>query len=110
MGFLDNLCGPRQAFLRIKDPDRVGFDAKKIVSDLATIVARIWQVEKGSQQLASDGFVRSLSDHPDFSRPVLVKVASVVQRHMLCDASVAVDFTGLMEKVGIFLPPLNTFL
>lgn len=105
MGFLDNLCGARQAYLHIKDPDRIGFDAKKIVSDIATVMARIWQQENNYaakqqlRRLAQSGFVTSLAEHPDFSRPVLVKVASVVKRHMLCDAVVISDYTTLLEQV-----------
>jgi ubiquitin-protein ligase len=99
MGFLDVLCGARQTELKIKDPQKINFDPRKLVSQLATIMAHIWQVEK-SNKLESTGFVLSLVNHPDYSYSIISKVASILDRHLLCTGDVVVAYKGLIEQLN----------
>lgn len=103
MGFLDILCGSRQALLKIKDPDKIGFDPKKLVSQIAMVVAHAWHMENKEGQAGStkDGFTASLSRHPDFNQSALRKVETVLQRHQMCDPQIVVDFSALLQKVSI---------
>ena len=98
MGFLDLLCGARQNELKIKDPERLHFDPRKIVSQIATVIARIWQVES-TNGTEKNGFTGSLANHPDYSRSVVNKVASVLERHLLCGGDVIVLYRSFLEQV-----------
>lgn len=100
MGFLDLLCGARQNELKIKDPERLHFDPRKIVSQIATVIARIWQVES-TNGTEKNGFTGSLANHPDYSRSVVNKVASVIERHQLCGGDVIVLYRSFLEQVEI---------
>lgn len=124
MGFLDTLCGDRQSDLRIKDPSRVNFDAKKIVSDIATVIANIWRMEKIGTKgvkdpdlLPKDSFIVSLSCHPDFSKQAMSKVGDVLMRHSLCPATVQQDYQEFLKTVSsrvahllLFSPLLSSLL
>ena len=104
MGFLDILCGSRHTQLKIKDPDKIGFDPKKLVNQIASVVAHAWSMENKMGQAGSitNGFTASLASHPDFSRTALRKAEAVLQRHLMFDAQVVVDFSALLNKVSVF--------
>ena len=103
MGFLDILCGSRHTQLKVKDPDKIGFDPKKLVNQIASVVAHAWRMENKAGQAgsASDGFTASLANHPDFSQPALRKAETVLQRHLMSDAQVVADFSALLNKVSV---------
>ena len=117
MGFLDILCGSRRTQLKINDPDKIGFDPKKLVNQIASVVAHAWRMENTAGQAgsSSDGFTASLANHPDFSREALRKAEAVLQRHLMFDAQVAVNFSALLNKVsvadrgGLCMLPCNTY-
>lgn len=98
MGFLDNLCGARQAELKVKDPDQLKFDPRKLVAQLATVIVNIWRLEK--TDVKENGFMLSLAAHPDYSRPVFGKVASVLERHQLCGPDIINDYKSLLVEVS----------
>ena len=101
IGFLDNLCGARQSELKINEPDKLGFDPRKLVSNIASVIINIWILENGAagNKLKPDGFTISFVEHPDFSRPAMNKVNAVLQRHQLCPSHVLTGYTSFLENV-----------
>ena len=99
MGFLDNLCGARQSDLKVKEPERFGFDPRRLVTDIASVMVHIWQVEKLADHLPGDGFTSSLVVHPDYSRPAMAKVSSVLHRHQLCSPDILPGYDSFLQKV-----------
>lgn len=106
IGFLDNLCGARHSELKVNDPDKLGFDPRKLVSDIASVIVSVWLLEKststsnGDAPLRPDSFISSIVQHPDYSRPVMTKVNTIIQKHQLCGAHILAGFTSLLEKVS----------
>ena len=99
MGFLDHLCGARQAELKVKDPDQLKFDPRKLVTQLAKVIVNIWRVEKND--VKENGFTLSLAAHPDYSRQVVSKVLSILERHQLCGADIINDYKSLLAEVSL---------
>ena len=101
MGFLDILCGARQSELKVKEPEKIGFDPRKIVSQIATIIYHIWAIER-KYDLSENGFIHSLVDHPDYNISALSKVYSVLERHQLCGREVISEYKNFIEQVNKF--------
>ena len=100
IGFLDNLCGARQSELKINEPEKLGFDPRKLVSDIASVIINVWLVEKAAAGgIKPDSFTASIAIHPDYSRAVMNKVNTVLQRHQLCGAHILSGYTSFLEKV-----------
>lgn len=99
MGFLDVLCGARQSELKIKDPEKIQFDPRKIVSQLATIIAHIWQYEN-MNDLLENGFTISLVNHPDYNYSVVSKVLSILERHQLTNGHIITSYKSFIEQVN----------
>ena len=104
MGFLDNLCGARQSELKINDPEKLGFDPRKLVSDIASVIVNVSILENGGggdKAIMPDGFTMSLVNHPDYSRSAMNKVNAVIQRHQLCSGHVLKGYAAFLESVRL---------
>ena len=51
--------------------------------------------------MGKDSFTVSLSNHPDYSQTTMTKCASVLQKQMLGDPTLLVDFTDFIKQVKI---------
>ena len=104
LGFLEALCGPKASDLNVKDKEKYNFDPKKLLSQIAAIVLRVWTQEcrKTEEVSPTQGFLISFSTHPDFSQPVVDRWSAVLSRHGLLDPQSQKNFSSFLEEVGTF--------
>ena len=96
LGFLDVLCGPRASELKVKDMEKYSFYPRKLVSQITSIIVRVWHQDSASKP--EEGFVFSLATHPDFSHGTMAKCGSVLQQ--TSDSTLSADFAAFMGQVG----------
>lgn len=95
LGFLDVLCGPRASELKVKDMEKYSFYPRKLVSQITSIIVRVWHQDSASKP--EEGFVFSLATHPDFSPGTMTKCGSVLQQ--TSDSTLSADFAAFMGQV-----------
>jgi len=72
---LDVLVGPRCQELKVKDPKQVGFDPRKLLSEILSVYLNL---------AGQPGFAAAIArDGRSYSRDTFSKAASIAQRHML---------------------------
>ena len=99
LGFLETLCGPGASDLNVKDKDKYKFDPKKLLSQIASIVHRVWSQECKHSSGTSEGFLVSFGTHPEYSQGVVERWTNVLQRHSLLDPQGQKYHTHFLEEV-----------
>lgn len=97
LGFLETLCGPKAVELKVKDMDKYSFDPKKLVMQIASILVRVWRLEKG-QGLAST-FLSAIVNFPEYSSPTMNKCVSILHKLNDRDAQLPAEVTALVQMV-----------
>ena len=77
LGFLNSLCGPRAAELKVKDRETYNFNPRKLIETITTIVIRIWKQESN---MATSDFTTSMALHPEYSATTMYHVESLLAR------------------------------
>ena len=103
LGFLEVLCGSKASDLNVKDKEKYNFDPKKLLSQIAVIVLRVWTQECRQSEAVSptEGFLVSFSTHPDFTQSVVDCWTNVLTRHSLLDPPSQRNFSTFLEEVMI---------
>lgn len=113
-GFLDTLCGPKASELNVKDKEKYNFDPKKLLTQIASIILRVWTQECKNSTGGTEGFLISFATHPEFSQAVVDRWCGVVQKHNLLDPRSQKDYTNFLEEVSlskycpIFISPTSS--
>ena len=115
LGFLEVLCGSKASELNVKDKEKYNFDPKKLLSQIAAIILRVWRQECRQKEAISptEGFLVSFSTHPDFLQAVVDRWSNVLSRHSLLDSPGQNNYSAFLEEVcmSLFLctvePPNN---
>ncbi|WFD31009.1 RING-type E3 ubiquitin transferase [Malassezia sp. CBS 17886] len=91
---LDVLVGPRCQELKVKDPKRVGFDPRSLLSEILSVFLNLAGHPEFAAAIARDG--RS------YRRETFSKAASIAQRHMLkspAEIEVLAHLVDAIERV-----------
>ncbi len=97
LGFLDTLCGPRAAELKVKDMNKYAFDPRRLLTMIMTIMLQVWRQERGTRE--KEGFAVSLALHPDFSEAVMTKCSTVLHRQQLLNPQLMNEHGEFMKQV-----------
>jgi hypothetical protein len=110
LGFLEVLCGSKASELNVKDKEKYNFDPKKLLSQIAAIILRVWAQECRQREAVSptEGFLVSFSTHPDFTQSVVDRWTNVLTRHSLLDPPSQRNFSTFLEEVGRFRTEVET--
>ena len=97
LGFLETLCGPKAVELKVKDMDKYSFDPKKLVMQIASILVRVWRLEKA--QHLPNTFLSAIVNFPEYSSPTMGKCVSILHKQNVGDADLPAAFTALVQMV-----------
>ena len=96
LGFLNTLCGFKASELNVKDKEKYNFDPKKLLSQIAFIILRVWAQEGSSKE-----FVISFATHPEYSEPAIGRWSGVLQRHGLLDPRSQQQYSNFLAEVQV---------
>ena len=101
LGFLEVLCGSRASELNVRDKEKYKFDPKKLLSQIASIVLRVWTQECRQTEAVppGEGFLVCFSTHPEFSQATVDRWCSVLTRHNLLDPQGQKEYSQFLEEV-----------
>ena len=88
---LDVLVGTRCQELKVKDPKKVGFDPRSLLSEILAVFLNLAPHDEFAAAIARDG--RS------YRREIFSKAASIAQRHMLKSPPDIDKLASLVERV-----------
>lgn len=88
---LDLLVGPRCQELKVKDPKKVGFDPRSLLSEILSVFLNLAPHDEFATAIARDG--RS------YSRETFSKAASIAHRHMLKSPPDIDALASLVDRV-----------
>jgi hypothetical protein len=95
--FLESLCGPEASQLKVQNMDSYKFNPQEMLTNLCTVLLRIWQVEKGGQLVG--GFLYCMASYPDYSHKAVSKAVQVIGSHQLLPGSEVEQLREMLSQV-----------
>eukprot|EP01125_Pyxidicula_operculata_P001041 TRINITY_DN1092_c0_g1_i5.p1 TRINITY_DN1092_c0_g1~~TRINITY_DN1092_c0_g1_i5.p1 ORF type:complete len:1002 (+),score=201.44 TRINITY_DN1092_c0_g1_i5:636-3641(+) len=89
--FFGRLCGPQMKQLKVKEPQKYGFNPKELLGKIASIATAF------SNELL---FVSFMSKDIDYDHALLLSTFNILQKHSILPSHSLTQFQSLLEKLN----------
>ena len=97
--FLESLCGPEASQLKVQDMDKYKFKPQEMLTNLCTILLRIWEVERMGDLLG--GFLYCMASYPDYSHKAVSKAVYIISSHQLLPVKTVEELSNMLSQVNV---------